>query len=99
MADHLVARRARGRHRHACTQWLQIASSIVIMLLVLTSPAMASDGDPPKADAPLPGAEGPTKPPEKLEARESDTRESICLIVEAAARDNNLPLEFFARVI
>ena len=32
-------------------------------------------------------------------ARESDTRESICLIVEAAARDANLPLEFFARVI
>ena len=32
-------------------------------------------------------------------ARESDTRESICLIVEAAARDGNLPLEFFARVI
>ena len=32
-------------------------------------------------------------------ARESDTRKSICLIVEAAARDANLPLEFFARVI
>ena len=33
------------------------------------------------------------------DGRESDTRESICLIVEAAARDANLPLEFFARVI
>ena len=33
------------------------------------------------------------------DARESDTRELICLIIEAAARDANLPLEFFARVI
>lgn len=32
-------------------------------------------------------------------ARESDTRESICLMIEAAARASNLPLEFFARVI
>ncbi|MBR0849552.1 lytic transglycosylase domain-containing protein [Bradyrhizobium diazoefficiens] len=39
-------------------------------------------------------------PPAKPEsARESDTRESICLIIEAAARDASLPLEFFARVI
>ena len=39
-------------------------------------------------------------PPEKpADGRESDTRESICLIVEAAARDASLPLEFFARVI
>ena len=28
-----------------------------------------------------------------------DTRESVCLMIEAAARANNLPLEFFARVI
>jgi transglycosylase-like protein with SLT domain/sporulation related protein len=31
--------------------------------------------------------------------RESDTRESICLMIESAARESNLPLEFFARVI
>jgi hypothetical protein len=42
-------------------------------------------------------AKAPAKQPET--ARESDTRESICLIVEAAAREANLPLEFFARVI
>ncbi len=30
---------------------------------------------------------------------ENDTRESICLMVESAARANDLPLEFFARVI
>ena len=54
-------------------------------------------------DAPVPptqlGPEAPAKPTTNEPARESDTRESICLIVEAAARDANLPLEFFARVI
>src|SRR5207245_11723777 len=32
-------------------------------------------------------------------ARESDTREAICLMIESAAKSNDLPLEFFARVI
>jgi soluble lytic murein transglycosylase-like protein len=32
-------------------------------------------------------------------ARESETREALCLMVESAARAANLPLEFFARVI
>jgi hypothetical protein len=33
------------------------------------------------------------------DARESDTREAVCLMIEAAAKANDLPLEFFARVI
>ena len=37
--------------------------------------------------------------PPKPSERESDTRESICLMIESAAREANLPLEFFARVI
>ena len=46
------------------------------------------------------GPEAPVKStPSPEPARESDTRESLCLIIEAAARDANLPLEFFARVI
>lgn len=32
-------------------------------------------------------------------ARETDTREAMCLMIELAARANDLPLEFFARVI
>jgi hypothetical protein len=32
-------------------------------------------------------------------AREADTREAVCLMIEAAAKANDLPLEFFARVI
>ena len=33
------------------------------------------------------------------DAREADTREAVCLMIEAAAKANGLPLEFFARVI
>src|SRR3954453_12858532 len=32
-------------------------------------------------------------------ARETDTREAMCLMIEAAAKANDLPLEFFARMI
>lgn len=32
-------------------------------------------------------------------AREADTREAMCLMIESAAKANQLPLEFFARVI
>jgi len=33
------------------------------------------------------------------QARETDAREAMCLMIESAARAANLPLEFFARVI
>src|SRR5258708_6884000 len=32
-------------------------------------------------------------------ARDTDPREAMCLMIESAARANDLPLEFFARVI
>jgi len=38
-------------------------------------------------------------PPSPETARETDTREAICLMVESAAKASALPLEFFARVI
>jgi hypothetical protein len=37
--------------------------------------------------------------PPTANVRDSDTRQAICLMIEAAARANDLPLEFFARVI
>jgi hypothetical protein len=40
---------------------------------------------------------GAQKPGET--ARETDTREAMCLMIESAAKANDLPLEFFARVI
>src|SRR4051812_30979411 len=45
----------------------------------------------------IPGNE---KQPQKADTpRDADARESMCLIIESAARANDLPLEFFARVI
>jgi soluble lytic murein transglycosylase-like protein len=41
----------------------------------------------------------PAAPPPPARAGNVDVRESLCLMIEAAARSQNLPLEFFARVI
>ncbi|WP_244065096.1 lytic transglycosylase domain-containing protein [Bradyrhizobium sp. Ce-3] len=65
-------------------------------------PAPSAEKPAPPADAPAPPAEKPAaaatdKPAD--DARESDTREAMCLMIESAARANDLPLEFFARVI
>ncbi|MGE0035181.1 MAG: lytic transglycosylase domain-containing protein [Xanthobacteraceae bacterium] len=55
----------------------------------------ATDG-PGKNTEPSGHGPGETaKPP----ADPADTRESMCLMIESAARSNGLPLEFFARVI
>ena len=51
---------------------------------------------------PQPGASGKEKPAATAEKEKSsppDPRESMCLLIESAARANGLPLEFFARVI
>src|ERR1700694_3599829 len=41
----------------------------------------------------------PSERPSGNPAPETDTREAMCLMIESAARANDLPLEFFARVI
>lgn len=103
-ADDLVACRAGARHNRARLWLRRIASPIIAVLLVSAAQAAESDSSPAKPETAPPNVEEPAKPPEKPpekspDARESDTRESICLIIESAARDANLPLEFFARVI
>ncbi|NPU68899.1 lytic transglycosylase domain-containing protein [Bradyrhizobium sp. 83012] len=55
------------------------------------APAVVGDGGKTPA-----GAKEDDKP---AEPKESGTREAICLMIEAAAKANDLPLEFFARVI
>lgn len=57
----------------------------------------APAADTPAAPAEKPAAAATDKPAD--DARESDTREAMCLMIESAARANDLPLEFFARVI
>ena len=39
------------------------------------------------------------KPAESRRTADTDTREAMCLMIESAARAEDLPLEFFARVI
>src|ERR1700721_264947 len=50
--------------------------------------------DKPSENAPDKSSE---KPPEK--PADPDTREAMCLMIESAAQANDLPLEFFVRVI
>src|SRR5438270_732219 len=70
--------------------------SLVAMLLGLGGfSALAQEGDP--------GNTSETKPPVVAGpdgvAGGADLRESVCLMIEAAARSHDLPVEFFARVI
>jgi soluble lytic murein transglycosylase-like protein len=62
-----------------------------------TTPAPPADSNatPPSATTEAP----PTTPPPPARAGNVDVRESLCLMIESAARAQNLPLEFFARVI
>ena len=56
---------------------------------------------PAESNPPAPAEQNPAPPP-AAGARapsDADLRESVCLMIEASARANNLPLEFFARVI
>src|SRR5262249_31078357 len=68
------------------------------------SPPAAAPSDttesPPPAPAPSATTEAPpAAPPPPARAGNVDVRESLCLMIESAARAQNLPLEFFARVI
>src|SRR5436190_18118584 len=68
----------------------------LIALLLPVAPALAEDAPPRYV---RPSVEELWLQPAKPTERESDTRESICLMIESAAREANLPLEFFARLI
>ncbi|MEA2950406.1 MAG: hypothetical protein QOI40_5736 [Alphaproteobacteria bacterium] len=69
------------------------------------APAPSVDGPPQAPDSEtVPPSPGPVAPPapaaaEPAKSAPSDLGDSICLMIEAAARANDLPLEFFARVI
>jgi soluble lytic murein transglycosylase-like protein len=59
------------------------------------APPAGSNAPPPSATTEAP----PAAPPPPARAGNVDVRESLCLMIESAARSHNLPLEFFARVI
>src|SRR5947207_3958847 len=73
------------------------------LMLSLTKAASAEDASPAMTGVAQPSVEELAIPTDQQEetrlATDTQTLESICLMVEAAARANDLPLEFFARVI
>jgi hypothetical protein len=74
----------------------------IALLLLLSAAAAWADDSPAMKNVARPSVEElaiPDAPQKPADAGENDTRESICLMVESAARANDLPLEFFARVI
>ena len=82
-------------------------AAALIVSALLTPPVLAQDARVPPADSTLFGedAREPVTTVTKVTAFQvppdvdRTSRESICLMVEAAARANNLPAEFFARII
>src|SRR5258708_3844852 len=90
--------------------WRATLCAVIVTLLLLATRAIAEDAAPATT-----GGEVARRSVEELAirrdeskaaaqkpsdtARETDTREAMCLMIESAARANDLPLEFFARVI
>jgi hypothetical protein len=81
----------------------RVALCAILAMFVPPASAMAEDAAPAGAGGGIarPSVEELAIPLQKpAEAgRETDTREAMCLMIESAARANDLPLEFFARVI
>jgi hypothetical protein len=73
--------------------------AVVVLLLLPVSRAVAADPTPAKTGIATPSVEELATSPDPKKAENTDTREAICLMIESAARAQNLPLEFFARVI
>jgi soluble lytic murein transglycosylase-like protein len=70
--------------------------------LLLSASAAGADDSPAMKNVARPSVEElaiPDALQKPADPSENDTRESICLMVESAARASDLPLEFFARVI
>jgi len=67
--------------------------------LLLPVPSLAEDPAPARTEIARPSVEESAMQKPVPNGRESDTREAMCLMIESAARSNDLPLEFFARVV
>ncbi len=76
-----------------------LRAALCAAAVMLLAPAIAQDAAPAKTDIARPSVEELAAPKPADNARDTDTREAMCLMIESAARANDLPLEFFARVI
>jgi hypothetical protein len=86
---------------------LLAASAFIVMLVIAGGTALASDAPPSRAEPhqQLSGS-ADERDERQVSAQQSDEslnhdmqKETLCLTIEAAARANDLPLGFFARVI
>ena len=84
--------------------------AIIVLILLASEPARAEPAqeEAPPADTSAPAPTAPAEPGAPSDAgpapplagrSDADLKESVCLMIESAARAHNLPLEFFARVI
>jgi len=71
----------------------------LVVLLSLAEPIAADESSAITGIARPSVEELATEPQKRDQARDSDAREAICLMIESAAKANDLPLAFFARVI
>jgi hypothetical protein len=84
--------------------WRAAICSLVVMLMWPAAQPAAEETAPVRTGGGIarPSVEELAIPPAQKPAeggRETDTREAMCLMIESAAKANDLPLEFFARVI
>jgi hypothetical protein len=80
---------------------MRAAFPFALALLLLPAAAAWADDTPARTGIATPSVEelATQSQPKKPAETDSNTREAICLMIESAAKDNDLPLEFFARVI
>src|SRR6266436_1688588 len=83
---------------------MRAALCIAVVMLLLPVPwAIAEDSGPAGGEVAKPSVEELAIPGVAQKTaengRDTETREAMCLMIESAARDAGLPLEFFARVI
>src|SRR5271167_65738 len=76
-----------------------LRAALCVAVVALSAPAIAQDAMPARTDVARPSVEELAAQEPADNVRDTDTREAMCLIIESAARANDLPLEFFARVI
>ena len=76
---------------------LAILGRILCIAMMLGTPSQAQEALP-ASELAKPGADR-MMPAAPDVSRMTDTRESMCLMIESAAKANELPLDFFARVI
>jgi hypothetical protein len=72
---------------------------LCVAAVMLAAPAIAQDTAPAKTGVAMPSVEELAAQRSADNSRDTDTREAMCLMIESAARANDLPLEYFARVI